>query len=43
MPLNVQTMAYYGEVPWHKRGNLDIQLPPGITEEMNPETAHAND
>jgi len=28
MPANVQTMAYYGEVPWH---GLGMQVPKGIT------------
>jgi len=32
MPTNVQTMAYYGEVPWHKLG---IPVPKGVkAEEM---------
>lgn len=31
MPANVQTMAYYGEVPWHGLGN---QIPKGVTAEQ---------
>jgi phage/plasmid-like protein (TIGR03299 family) len=30
MPANVQTMAYYGEVPWHGLGK---QVPKGVTAE----------
>jgi phage/plasmid-like protein (TIGR03299 family) len=30
MPANVQTMAYYGEVPWHKLGT---PVPKGVTAE----------
>jgi len=30
MPANVQTMAYYGEVPWHKLG---MPVPKGVTAE----------
>lgn len=30
MPANVQTMAYYGEVPWH---HLGIPIPKGVTAE----------
>lgn len=30
MPANVQTMAYYGEVPWHGLGQ---QVPKGVTSE----------
>ena len=30
MPANVQTMAYYGEVPWHK---LRTAVPEGVTAE----------
>lgn len=33
MPANVQTMAYYGETPWH---GLGIQVPKGLSaEKMN--------
>jgi hypothetical protein len=31
MPANVQTMAYYGEVPWHGLGK---QVPKGVTAEQ---------
>jgi phage/plasmid-like protein (TIGR03299 family) len=31
MPANVQTMAYYGEVPWHGLGK---QVPKGLTAEQ---------
>ncbi len=31
MPANVQTMAYYGEVPWHGLGTL---VPKGVTAEQ---------
>lgn len=31
MPANVQTMAYYGEVPWHRLGK---QVPKGVTAEQ---------
>ena len=27
MPANVQTMAYYGEVPWH---GLGTEVPKGV-------------
>lgn len=27
MPANVQTMAYYGDVPWH---NLETPVPQGV-------------
>jgi phage/plasmid-like protein (TIGR03299 family) len=30
MPANVQTMAYYGEKPWHRLGN---PVPKGVTAE----------
>jgi len=30
MPANVQTMAYYGGIPWHGLGK---QVPKGITAE----------
>ena len=30
MPANVQTMAYYGEVPWH---GLGTPVPKGVTAE----------
>ena len=30
MPANVQTMAYYGEVPWHGLGK---QVPKGVNSE----------
>ena len=31
MPANVQTMAYYGEVPWH---GLGTEVPKGVTAEQ---------
>src|SRR5436309_15570933 len=30
MPVNVQTMAYYGNVPWH---GLGTRVPKGVTAE----------